>query len=675
MTEEPSKQDNPSSPHPLTSSPLHLLILLFILTLAAILRLYQLDLIDIRFDEASAMQSALAIARGQWLAVAPYSGSVANHPPVYLYVMALPYLITRDPLIVAGYRAMLDVLAIGLCYAMCQRYFGLRVATWAALFYALAPWAIQQARKTWLAPLPLWGVLLLWGLLEVVQRRNPRGWILTGAAFALSLGTHLSAIYLLPIIVLVALWRWRTLRPLPVLMGLLPIALLALIYIGHDAQTNYANLHALFNGATANANPTRTVSLDSFRFALWLSGGAHLSDLTGPAFAAWQSQFPDWLTWLDTVQMGLLLLFFILALLNRKSPQAPALLLLAAYFLVPIVVQLRPAQPLQLHYLLPLYPVQFVMLGWVVGGLTTAHRPQTPDTNRQSSIVNGQWIAVVGGLLSVVVLSWQLFTTLRFNNFIASHNTANGGYGEPIRTALAAKRMVREGISAGLFSDVIIIAPGGDSQVNEAATILDVLLADVPHRFTNADTGLILRGEPTQYLFTPGTEAAQARLLRSGWLDSPQQQASQFRGDDDRRYVRITSAKATLGNVPPLQRRWANGIELLNVIAQRKDDVLSANTFALVTPAALPGRNTHWYVHVLNANDQKLGQLDTGGVPFANWRVGDVLWHWFDVPLAPDTKPINLRIGAYQYPSLDPIQMLDVANNPSGDSFTVSLDH
>lgn len=668
MTEKPRKQDNPSPPHPLTPSPLHRLILPALLALAAFLRLYQLDLIDIRFDEASALQSALAIARGQWLAVAPYSGSVANHPPVYLYVMALPYLITRDPLIVAGYRALLDVLAIGLCYAMCRRYFGLRVATFAALFYALAPWAIQQARKTWLAPLPLWGVLLLWGLLEVTQRHNPRGWVLTGIAFALALGTHLSAIYLLPVVLLVALWRWRTLHWRPVLMGLLPLALLALIYIGHDAQHDYANLRALLNGATANANPARTWTLDSLRYALWLSGGTHLSDLTGPVFPAWQSQFPDALTWLDTVQMGLLLLFFVFAVLNRKSAQAPALFTLAAYFLIPIALQLRPAQPLQLHYLLPLYPVQFVMLGWAIG------RPKTEDGGRQSvSRLPSAVLRQSATLAACVILAWHLFTTLRFTDFIAQHNTANGGYGEPIRTALTMKRFIRDGISAGQFSEVIIVAPGGDPQVNEAATILDVLLADVPHRFTNADAGLILRGEPTQYLFAPGTEATQTRLLQSGWLTNPQQQAIPFRGDDARSYVRLTTAKADLSNTPPLQRRWSNGIELLTITTQRTGDLLSANTFALVTPAALPSQDTHWYAHILNANDQKLGQLDTGGVPFANWRIGDVLWHWFDVPLPADAQPINLRIGAYAYPSLAPIPMIDIANNPAGDSLTLQL--
>jgi len=57
-----------------------------VIALAAALRLYRLDLVDLRFDEATALRQAMQIAGGGWLPVAPFSGSVANHPPTYLYL-------------------------------------------------------------------------------------------------------------------------------------------------------------------------------------------------------------------------------------------------------------------------------------------------------------------------------------------------------------------------------------------------------------------------------------------------------------------------------------------------------------------------------------------------------------------------------------------------------------
>ena len=671
---------------------------LLILTLAAFLRLYQLDLIDVRYDEASALQSALAIAQGQWLSVAPFSGSVANHPPVYLYVMALPYLLTRSFMWVAAYRVLLDVLAIGLCYVMCVRYFNRPVAILAALFYAISPWAIQQARKTWLAPLPVWEVLLLWGLLEVAQHRKPRGWILTGIAFALALGTHLSAIYLLPVVLAVAIWRRHTLHLRPVLIGLLPFILLGVIYLGYDAQHDFANVRALLS--SGNTASPRNGSLDSLRFAFWLSGGTHLSDLTGPAFAIWQAEWPGWLTWIDTLQMGLLALFFLIVPISARSVAQSvstvirplsggdssarfrtsdlgvgvtnaSLVVLALWFLIPVLLQLRPSQPLQLHYLLPLYPVQFVMMGWVL------RRRPTID-NRQPTTVIGNRLSVVSCLILIVVslvLSWQLITTFRFTNFIAQHNTAQGGYGEPARTGLAAVQRAREGVLVGGYADVIVVTPGGDPQVNEAATIMDVFLADVPHRFVDADAGLILRGDATQYVFAPGSEGALNRLLQFVPPSDVLTQSFKFRTDDARAYVYVQVMPVSLGmgRITMGVGQWSNGVQLVGYRAKRDGDTLSVETFTSVTQPPQIETDVHWFNHVLDANGQKLAQLDGGGVPARSWRVGDVLWQWADIPLPAGALPTTVRIGSYRHPNLEPIMLIDIAGNPAADGVELAL--
>ncbi len=668
----------------------------FILTLAlaAFLRLYQLDLIDVRYDEASALQSALAIVQGQWLWVAPFSGSVANHPPVYLYVMALPYLLTRSFMWVAAYRVLLDVLAIGLCYAMCVRYFNRPVAILAALFYAVSPWAIQQARKTWLAPLPVWEVLLLWGLLEVAQHRKPRGWILTGIAFALALGTHLSAIYLLPVVLAVAIWRRPTLHLRPVLIGLLPLILLGVIYLGYDAQHDFANVRALLS--SGNTASPHNGSLDSLRFAFWLSGGTHLSDLTGPAFAIWQTEWPGWLTWIDTLQMGLLALFFLIVPISARGVSTElrplgggdssarfrtgdlglgmtnaSVIVLALWFLILVLLQLRPSQPLQLHYLLPLYPVQFVMMGWVL------RRRPTID-NRQPIANNGRRLSVVSCLILIVVslvLSWQLITTFRFTNFIAQHNTAQGGYGEPARTGLAAVQRAKDEIRIGNYFDVIVVTPGGDPQVNEAATIMDVFLADVPHRFVNADAGLILRGDATQYVFAPGSEGALNRLLQFVPPGDVLTQSFKFRADDARAYVYVQVMPVSLGigHITMGMGQWSNGVQLVGYRAKRDGDTLSVETFTSVTQLRQIETDVHWFNHVLDANAQKLAQLDGGGVPARSWRVGDVMWQWADNPLPAGALPTAVRIGSYRYPNLEPIMLIDVAGNPAADSVELAL--
>ncbi len=278
-----------------------------ILLLAAALRLFRLDLIDVRFDEASGLQNALTIAGGTLLKVASFSGSLAVHPPVYAYTMALPYLFTRDFVIVAAFRVLLDVLAIAGLWLLCSRTLNSRVALLSVLMFAVAPWAVQFARKTWLAPLPIYQVLLMWGLLEVAQLRRARGWAITGLGLSLSIGTHLSAIYLLPV-TLIALWIGRrTFKPFPALLGLLPLLGLVALYLSHDAPGGFANVRALLGAAGFGAPaPSAGFSLQSLRFALWITGGAHLSDLTSGAFSVWQAQLPAWLNGVDTLQIALM---------------------------------------------------------------------------------------------------------------------------------------------------------------------------------------------------------------------------------------------------------------------------------------------------------------------------------------------------------------------------------
>src|SRR5450759_2348858 len=159
--------------------------LIAVLILAAVLRLQSLELIDLRYDEASAPQFALGIAQGPLLAVAPFSGSVANHPPVYFYALALPYLFTRNVMVVAVYRAMLDVAAIALLWWLCVRFFNRRVALVSTLLISVAPWAVQYSRKLSMLTLSIFLILLLFGLLEALKRRNAWGWAIAGLGLAL----------------------------------------------------------------------------------------------------------------------------------------------------------------------------------------------------------------------------------------------------------------------------------------------------------------------------------------------------------------------------------------------------------------------------------------------------------------------------------------------------------
>jgi len=630
-----------------------------VIILAIALRLYRLDLMDLRFDEATALRQAMQIAGGTWLPVAPFSGSVANHPPTYLYIMALPYLFTRDFITVAAYRALLDVAAIALCWWLCRRYFGSmpEAAPIACLLFATAPWAIQFARRTWLAALPLFQVLLLFGLLEATIRRNPWGWAFAGWGLALSIGAHLSVIYLLPVALIALLLGRAALRPVPALVGIAPLIALLATYLGFDAGQDFRNLRALLSatGEPAEWSPY------ALRFALWISGGTHLSDLTDGAYLLWVQQ--PWLVlgWIDTLQMALLVVsaggLAIYMMTHRATGAIQAgVAIMLAWLALPVLLQLRPARPLQMHYFLALYPIPFLVTGLGLAIILRAFRTRPMQRAMQ---------AIVAGAVAIIAI-WQVHTTLQFTAFIERHDTSAGGYGLPARSALAIAQIARTAIRNGQARDVIVLTTGGDPAFHEQAAIMDVVMADLPRRFADIRTGLILREDGTQYVITPEARAALA-LVQAHASSEIHIQTIPLHNQRDDAYHYAWLAHATVGALRPWPAQWEHGVGMLGY-RFTLDRALTLDYYLRVFREAPPGVNYHWFHHLFK-DGQEFAALDGAGIHPVNWRAGDILLHRFVIPLPddPPARPYELHLGAYRYPEIERLRLLNPAGQPAGD--------
>jgi 4-amino-4-deoxy-L-arabinose transferase-like glycosyltransferase len=637
-----------------------ILLFLLVILLAAFMRLNRLDLIDVRFDEASAPQLALSIARGNLLPVAPFSGSVANHPPLFLYALALPYLFTRDFMAIAAWRALLDVFAVALLWWICRRFFSVRVALIACLLFAVAPWAVQFARKLGILSLPLFQGVLLFGLLEAIQRKNPWGWALAGLGLALSVGAHLTSVYLVPVFVIALIVGRKTLQWKPVLIGALPLLVLAGVYIGFDAQQDFSNARNLLGGGGE-----ARLTLDALRMALWTSGGAHLSDLTSSAFPIWQAQVPPALDLIDTLQMALLVLGIVLLIAQCFSKQRfyalGTLIVLLAWLLLPVLLQLRHTRPLQMHYFIPLQPVTFIVMALAVDASI-----QWMKTRRMQMVMG-----IAGATVLVLIVGWQMFTTYRFTQFVQQYDTTAGGFGPPIRSGLDVAALARSAIQNNTTNDVIVVTPGGDPNVNEPATVMDVLLADVPHRFADANAGVILREDTTQYIFAPGTQRALDALLQNVDASQVVSREIKLREGSDLVYTHVLAPKLKLAPLSEAPAQWANGVGLLGYRMSLKDGI-TVETLARVFREAPAGMNYHWFNHAYRG-DEKIAQQDGGGVHPRNWRAGDILMQWFDIALPAHAQPDRVRVGIYEYPNINPVLVVDAAGNPVGDGVDLAV--
>ncbi len=625
------------------------------LLIAAALRLVWLDLADVRFDEASALQHARGIAEGRLLPVVPFSGSVANHPPAFIYAMAPIYLFSRDVLVAIAWRALLDVAAVAVTWLIGRRYFNARVAFVAALLFAVAPWAVQFARRTWVTVLPLGSALLMMGLLEVASRRQARGWAAVGFGLTLTLGAHWAGLYLLPLVAIVAIARRDTFRPAPVLIGAMPLLLFAGAYLAYDASRDFHNARAML-GNFSNGNAA--FSDMALWFALWISGGAHLSDLTGPSFGEWQRGLPPLLPYLDDAQVaslaGSTILVMELSLERRSDYPRAALWVVLASFLLPILLQLRPSRPVQIHYLLVTYPASFLLMAlgadWLWQRVGAHLRPLL-------------------ALAMLLLLGWQGFITFRFYDFVQHHDTSPGGYGPPLRRTLAAAALAREAVQRDQASEVILSMPGADPLVDEPATVLDVVLAQAPRRFADARHGVILREAPAVYGFAADTGLA--RMLWAMHFPSSEiiSRTGALRTDGSQDLLFALAPAAQLPQaVTPLPAQW-QGFGLLGYLVRWRDE--GALVLAYVRVFEPPDVNLHWFVHAYQG-ETRVAQQDMSGVHPRFWRSGDILLLWFDLPLRRDAA-YQLRLGAYRYPEVQNMPVLDAAGNPVDDAVTIEL--
>lgn len=605
------------------------LILLAILALAAFLRLQSLDLADLRYDEAAAPVFAMQIAQGHLLALMPFSGSALNHPPLMLYLLAIPYLFSKSILAALVFRALLDVAAVGACFALCQRFFDVRVAILASLFFAAAPWAVQFARKTWVAPLPLFGLVFVWGVMEIAQAKNPRGWAIIGWGMALAAGAHLTGFLLLPALIALAVAFRHTLRVKPVLIGLAPLAALLAVYVGLGG--------ALQNGvASSAAQPINP--LGAINMALWGTGGSHLSDLTGPSFEQWQQVFPDVINSIDGLQVAAFVGSVVMgvsavAQVRAGKPVIRAefspLAVVLALVWVGVVALLALARAPQMHYFTVLYPIPFILMALLFDAMIGQATVRGPD-----GVLYRSPYFFIGCVLTAILIAAQVYTTLAFTDFSASNPTAIA----PVRFVLQAGQQAKPN------QEVIFVAPGDVPGLDEQPTILQAALAGLPHRFANANSGLILSDAPAQYIFAGHVQAAQEvfsvaakPITQSFGLGQP--------------LVFARADGARTGAFTPRAAHWDGGPDLIGTRAEVLSETLRVGVLLRVNEPP-PNQDLQWFAH-WEQDGKLVSQKDAGGVSVRNWRQGDLLLHWFDLPLPSPLppKPWRVKVGAYHLPA------------------------
>lgn len=586
-----------------------------ILFLAAVLRLGAPGVVEFKRDEATLSRLALDLAKGEhfpWLGI----GSSVGFPnsPINVYIFAIPFLVSDNPLIATLFVGFLNILAVALLWKLTRRYFGPWAALVAGLVYAVSPWAAIYSRKIWAQDIlpPFVIVTVFLALLGYMEGKR---WaqLLHLPLLAITVQIHFGAVVLVPLSTLIILWyrsNWR--REMWIGIGIAILTGLPYLYGLYDAdQLSLVALRdSLESGSVEEQSISQELSTVALDYAWFTIAGTDIHSLAGAEqFQRYLDSVPPAYAFFKLLPIGVVL--SMIALLYRHRSRL--ILILAAWLVLPVVAFTYTWAAPQPHYMIPLMPVAFMVLGGGIAFFLEQWRPAV--------------YAVVGTLIALVVLQMWLFLTLL--DFLNTHNTT-GAFGTPLHYLLR----VRETVLQDDPTRVVVVSEGNSPQFDNDPAVWDVLLDRVPQVtfiegrdrwLLPADEAVLLVGPTIEHTWQKYVEGSPSGTfdLRSG----------------EGQYHLWRDFALDMPPLEPVEAQYANGVHLVGIA--NEDGVLwlewllpkpSANVLYIV------------FVHAMNG-EERIGQVDVPFVAETYWVDGDRVY--MQLALVTETAT-SLRIGMYQ---------------------------
>ncbi|VAW42048.1 hypothetical protein MNBD_CHLOROFLEXI01-520, partial [hydrothermal vent metagenome] len=364
------------------------ILLLLLLAVAAYLRLRGLEHSPILGDQSILLNIAMHFVNSGEIPLAANKSSAGiMNPPLIAYLLSVPLFIKGTLTFVHLFQGVMGVTAVAVLAIYAQRLFGWRVALLASLLFAVNPWAVYYSRFIWNPnPIPLFSTLLLMSLLAYFAgNRHPIHLALAFLWLAAITQLHLSGLVLIAVLGIVMLIFWRR-QPqdswlkavAPIGFGLGLMLLLYWPFILFERAVGFGDLQAIATALIGGSAPTdgigvgeAAVNAASFLLVQELATGNnvwHAINVSLDALGLWQ-----WAARFAQLLFIASLLYAIFAPLVRwlrgrkqsksiaqQSPRHTALLILAIWLLIPILLYLRHTVYLQNYYFLYILPAPFL---------------------------------------------------------------------------------------------------------------------------------------------------------------------------------------------------------------------------------------------------------------------------------------------------------------------------
>lgn len=382
---------------------------LFIFSL--ILRLWRFPDIEFKLDEALAVFKASQFwFTGKFPLFGLVSSTGAANPPLFLYLLLIPTLISKNPLFITFFFALAGSLTIVIFYQVLKKYFSEKLAFFSSMLFATSAWPIIFSRKIWAQNLlPLFSALILYYSLELLNKKKQ------SVAPLIILGLwvvqiHLSGILVLPFflaVLLASFFKKRKMIAKEVALGIF-LGLLPLIpYLIFQAKDQFRNFSLLFSGRSG-ALPF--YDFHNFTSPFRITAGFYFSRVLGAHYPEFVKTLPfsKFIFTIFNFQTILAFLGFIFCLLLGKKFRV-----LALFFGTIVITSFLSKRPAVPFYQELYFPLIFSFLGigfWQI------------------------WqMKIVGKILSWLIffffLGANLIFIFHFYNFIHQKQQINGDYG------------------------------------------------------------------------------------------------------------------------------------------------------------------------------------------------------------------------------------------------------
>jgi 4-amino-4-deoxy-L-arabinose transferase-like glycosyltransferase len=453
--------------------------------LAAVVRLWRVDLAPLRYDDVDVLSRARDIILHGLTLTGPLTSWGVPDPPGSVYLLLAAAFFPTPPTVAVVLVALLNVAAVTLTYLLAERFHGRAVALAAGLLFAVNPWAVYFSRRSWAEIVPLFTVLALWGAYEVILARKSRWAVLFFVALAIQVQIRILSLIFGPAALLsLLIWpkRWGIRWPA---LGIIIGSVITVPYLTWVALhwTEFAAKLSEGNRGVALAPTNGAATL-----VLWVGAGFGLL----PA----ASDVASWLNPLGQVGLGVLWLVGLLLLAGLAMAVLGAIrrpmgwegpLLAGIWLLLPLLALIGQSSSIYLHYLVALFPAIFLVQALPIGWLLA--RPRRP-------------LVGLGVLILGAILAYQLMVTAVLIRVMESYELSEPPT-EPASLRSAALIIPREasnllgtgeryGVEPPIrywqaIADLTVAAvaaagrdQAGDAQVWLLAGETDPLIAEVP---------------------------------------------------------------------------------------------------------------------------------------------------------------------------------------------------